>query len=43
MIDLAIMFVLFSCPTAIVSFIMAETMGANNKLVGEVILISTLG
>lgn len=42
-IDLAIMFVLFSCPTAIVSFIMAEAMGANSKLAGNIILISTLG
>lgn len=42
-IDLVIMFVLFSCPTAIVSFIMAEAMGANSKLAGNIILISTLG
>jgi malonate transporter and related proteins len=41
--DLGVMFVLFACPTAIVSFIMAETMGANSKLAGNIILISTLG
>lgn len=41
--DLGIMFVLFGCPTAIVSFIMAESMGANSKLAGNIILISTLG
>jgi len=41
--DLGIMFVLFACPTAIVSFIMAESMGANSKLAGNIILISTLG
>ncbi len=41
--DLGIMFVLFACPTAIVSFIMAEAMGANSKLAGNIVLISTLG
>jgi hypothetical protein len=40
--DLGIMFILFSCPTAIVSFIMAEAMGANSKLAGNIILISTI-
>jgi hypothetical protein len=42
-IDLGILFILFACPTAIVSFIMAEAMGANSKLAGNIILISTLG
>ncbi len=42
-IDLGIMFILFACPTAIVSFIMAEAMGANSKLAGNIILVSTLG
>ena len=41
--DLGIMFVLFACPTAIVSFIMAEAMGANSKLAGNIVLISTVG
>jgi predicted permease len=41
-IDLAIMFVLFASPTAIVSFIMAEAMGANSKLAGNIVLISTV-
>jgi len=40
--DLGIMFVLFACPTAIVSFIMAEAMGANSKLAGNIVLISTV-
>lgn len=40
--DLGIMFVLFASPTAIVSFIMAEAMGANSKLAGNIILISTI-
>lgn len=39
---LGIMFILFSCPTAIISFIMAESMGANSKLAGNIVLISTL-
>jgi predicted permease len=41
--ELGIMFILFASPTAIVSFIMAEAMGANSKLAGNIILISTLG
>jgi predicted permease len=41
--DFGIMFVIFSCPTAIVSFIMAEAMGANSKLAGNIVLITTIG
>jgi len=41
--DLGIMLVLFSCPTAIASFIMAQAMGCNGKLAGNIVLISTLG
>lgn len=41
-VDLGIMFILFACPTAIVSFIMAEAMGTNGKLAGNIILITTL-
>jgi len=41
--DLGIMFVLFASPTAIVSFIMAEAMGANSKLAGNIVFISTIG
>ena len=41
--DLGIMFILFACPTAIVSFIMAQAMGCNGKLAGNIVLISTLG
>ncbi|MGD8305527.1 MAG: AEC family transporter, partial [Ignavibacteria bacterium] len=41
--DLGIMFILFACPTAIVSFIMAEAMGCNSKLAGNIIVISTIG
>ena len=42
-VDLGIMFVLFACPTAIVSFIMAEAMGCNSKLAGNIVVISTIG
>lgn len=41
--DLGILFILFSCPTAIASFIMAEAMGCNSKLAGNIVLITTLG
>jgi predicted permease len=41
-IDLGLVFILFACPTAIVSFIMAEAMGANSKLAGNIVLISTV-
>ena len=41
--DLGIMFILFSCPTAIASFVMADAMGANSKLAGNIIMITTLG
>lgn len=41
--DLMIIYILFASPTAIVSFIMAEAMGANGKLAGNIILISTIG
>jgi len=41
--DLAILFILFASPTAVVSFIMAEAMGGNAKLAGDIILYSTLG
>ena len=36
------MFVLFASPTAIVSFIMAEAMGSNSRLAGNIVLISTV-
>lgn len=40
--DLGIIFILFGCPTAIASFIMAEAMGTNGKLAGNIVLITTL-
>ncbi|MBZ0198223.1 MAG: AEC family transporter [Ignavibacteriaceae bacterium] len=41
-IDLGILFILFACPTAIASFIMAEAMGSNSKLAANILLITTL-
>ncbi|MBN2105454.1 AEC family transporter [bacterium] len=41
--ELGILFVLFGCPTAVSSYVMADAMGANDKLAGNIILISTLG
>jgi hypothetical protein len=40
--DLGIIFILFACPTAIASFIMAEAMGANSRLAGNILLLTTL-
>jgi len=42
-VDLGIMFIVFAAPTAIASFIMADVMGANSKLAGNIIMITTLG
>lgn len=41
--DIGIIFIFFGCPTAIVSFIMAEAMGSNGKLAGNIVLMTTLG
>lgn len=41
--ELGIIFILFACPTAIASFIMAEAMGSNSKLAANILLITTLG
>ncbi|UCE07820.1 MAG: AEC family transporter [bacterium] len=41
--DLGILFMLFAAPTAIVSFIMAEAMGCNSDLAGNIIVMTTLG
>ncbi len=40
-INLGIIFIFFACPTAIVSYIMADAMGCNSKLAGNIIVIST--
>ena len=41
--DMGIIFIFFGCPTAIVSFIMAEAMGSNGKLAGNIVLMTTIG
>ncbi len=42
-VDLGIMFIVFACPSAIASFVMADVMGANSRLSGNIIMITTLG
>jgi len=41
--DLGIVFIVFAAPTAIASFVMADVMGANSRLAGNIIMITTLG
>ena len=41
--NLAVMFILFACPTAIASFIMAKAMNCNAELAGNIIVLTTLG
>lgn len=40
--NLGIIFIFFGCPTAIASFIMAEAMGVNSKLAGNILLVTTV-
>ncbi len=40
--ELGIIFILFACPTAIVSFIMAEAMGGNSRLAGNIVVLTTI-
>jgi malonate transporter len=42
-VDLGVMYVLFSSPTAVASFAMADAMGANRRLAGSIVVLSTLG
>lgn len=41
--SLAIMMVLFGCPTAAASFVMAKAMGGNAQLAANIVLTTTLG
>ena len=41
--DLGIIFIIFACPTAIASFIMAASLKGNIRLAGNIVIISTLG
>jgi malonate transporter and related proteins len=40
--NLGIVFILFASPTAVASFVMAEAMGCNEKLAGNIILVTTM-
>jgi len=41
--NLGMIFILFACPTAVASFIMAEAMGLNGRLAGNILLLTTFG
>ncbi|MGB0467210.1 MAG: AEC family transporter [Pontibacterium sp.] len=41
--DLAMLFILFGCPTAAASFVMAKSTGGNAQLAANIILTTTLG
>jgi predicted permease len=41
--DIAILFILFGCPTAAAAFVMAKAVGANAQLAANIILTTTLG
>ena len=41
-IDLGIIFILFACPTAIVSFILADAMTPHGEIAGNIVLMTTL-
>ena len=41
--DILILFILMGTPTAVASFVMAEAMGSNSRMTGNIIAISTLG
>lgn len=41
--DIIVLFMLFATPTAVVSYIMAEAMGCNSELAGNIIVMTTLG
>ncbi|MEH6814004.1 MAG: AEC family transporter [Motiliproteus sp.] len=41
--ELAIMFILFSSPTASASFVMAQVMGGNARLAANIVALTTLG
>ncbi|MCF6268384.1 MAG: AEC family transporter [Melioribacteraceae bacterium] len=41
--DIIILFILMGTPTAVASFVMAEAMGSNSKMTGNIIAITTLG
>ncbi len=42
-VDVGIIFIIFACPTAIASFVMAIGMGGSATITGNIIVLSTLG
>ncbi|MFZ5517798.1 MAG: AEC family transporter [Candidatus Zhuqueibacterota bacterium] len=42
-VTLGVTFMLFATPTAIASFVMADAMGCNSRLAGNIIVLSTIG
>ncbi|HEX3074403.1 MAG TPA: AEC family transporter [Ignavibacteriales bacterium] len=40
---LVIMFIIFGCPTAVASYVMAGAMGCNSRLAGDIIALTTMG
>ncbi|MDZ7316130.1 MAG: AEC family transporter [candidate division KSB1 bacterium] len=40
--ELGILFFFFAAPTAIASYVMAEAMGSNGRLAGDIVLVTTL-
>ncbi|MFY0676769.1 MAG: AEC family transporter [Neptuniibacter sp.] len=41
--DLAMLMILFACPTPAVSFMMAKSMGGNSELAASIVLMTTVG
>ncbi|MCF8307081.1 MAG: AEC family transporter [Ignavibacteriales bacterium] len=41
--DLSLLLIFFGCPTAIASYVMAEALGGDIKLAGNVIVLTTIG
>jgi len=40
--DLGIIFILFACPTAIISYVLADTMTEHGEIAGNIVIITTL-
>jgi predicted permease len=42
-ITLVIMFIIFGCPTAVATYVMAGAMGCNSRLAGDIVALTTMG
>jgi predicted permease len=40
---LVIMFIIFGCPTAVATYVMAGAMGCNSRLAGDIVALTTMG